>query len=965
VQHRQLPSLNTAPFRVSSSTRLVRILTLLVVLVGLAIVQPTSVAASSTSKLPPPGQSAAVSLRSTAAQLSEVVTTTASKPSREVFGFALASSLSDSTFGYPSWKFSLLSTVAFFGLHINWDGTVVADSGWNVWNSAALTNLVGTAHAAGTKVVLTIILQDFQPGTPNMCAGLINRAVTVGQAAAQALAKGVDGLNVDYEGLNGTCQNGQTSQSMLTDFARQLRAALPAGSYLSIDTYAGAAADTLGFFDVPGLNSYVDSFFVMAYDLEYSNYARSPLNCVKFCLGPTAPLTGYYYNDTSTAEQYVAAVPASKVILGVPYYGRKSCVSAAAPNQPANSSVSADSYLDASGESGAAGVGAGTYAMHRDANDPTGQERWDTWFNTSLNCTRELYWDDTVSLGKKYDLVNSDHLRGVGIWNLNYGGGAPELWSALESHFVGCSIASVGASPIPPRPAGTIVQITASSRSCPNPLYEFWVLAPGASLYTLGQAYSASPTFNWNTTSKATGTYRFSVWVRDASSAGTYGNSSGTYDSYDANLYYTLTVSCSAVGVSTAPLSPVAVGAQVAVTASASGCPNPLYEFWVLAPGASLYTIGQGYSISPTFNWNTTGKAAGSYRFSVWVRDAGSGGAYGNSSGTYDAYYANLYYSLTGGCQAVNVSASPASPGAVGTPITMTVSASGCSNPLYEFWVLAPGASLYTLGQAYSTGPAFTWNTTGKATGSYRFSVWVRDAGSAGTYGNSSGTYDAYNANLYYTLTASCPAVYVSASPASPAAVGTPITVSAGASGCPNPLYEFWVLAPGASLYTLGQAYSSNGVFNWNMSGKAAGTYRLSVWVRDAGSAGIYGNSSGTYDAYNASLYYTLTASCSAVNVSASPASPGAVGSQVTVTASASGCPNPLYEFWVLAPGASLYTLGQAYSSNGVFNWNTSGKAAGTYRFSVWVRDASSAGTYGNSSGRYDAYNANLYYTLN
>src|SRR5712691_1953550 len=44
-------------------------------------------------------------------------------PQREVFGFALASSLSDPTVGYPSWNFSLLSTVAYFGLHVNDNGT--------------------------------------------------------------------------------------------------------------------------------------------------------------------------------------------------------------------------------------------------------------------------------------------------------------------------------------------------------------------------------------------------------------------------------------------------------------------------------------------------------------------------------------------------------------------------------------------------------------------------------------------------------------------------------------------------------------------------------------------------------------------------------------------------------------------------------------------------------------------------
>jgi len=354
---------------------------------------------------------------------------------REVFGFALASSLNDPTVGYPSWNFSLLSTVAFFGLHVNDDGTFAADSGWNVWNSSQLTGLLSAAHGSGTRVVLTIILQDFAAGTPHMCAGLTSRATTVSQTVAQVAAKGVDGVNIDYEGLAGSCANGQVPRSAMTDFAHQLRAALPAGSYLSVDTYASSAGDPSGFFDVPGLGAYADAFFVMAYDQERSNWSHPPLSCSSFCLGPTAPLTGYFYNDTTDASQYLAAVPASKVILGTPYYGRKSCVSSAAPNQTPTGAVSADGYRDAVAESGAPGVMPGSYVAHRDANDPAGQERWDTWFNTSAACTRELYWDDTTSLGHKYDLVNQDQLRGVGIWNLNFGGGATELWNLLAAKF--------------------------------------------------------------------------------------------------------------------------------------------------------------------------------------------------------------------------------------------------------------------------------------------------------------------------------------------------------------------------------------------------------------------------------------------------------------------------------------------------------------------------------------------------
>jgi spore germination protein YaaH len=885
--------------------------------------------------------------------------------SKEVFGFALASSLSDPTVGYPSWNFSLLTTVAFFGLHINWDGTVVADPAWDVWNSAALTNLVSTAHAAGTKVVLTIDLQDFQPGTPNMCAGLINRAVTVKQAAAQVAAKGVDGVNVDYEGLNGTCQNGATSQSMLTDFVRQLRAALQAGSYLSIDTYAGAAADTLGFFDVGGLNSYVDSFFVMAYDLEYSNYWRSPLGCVRFCLGPTAPLSGYYYNDTSTADQYVAAVPASKVILGVPYYGRKSCVSAAAPNQQPTSGVVADSYLDASTESGAAGVGAGSYAMHRDANDPAGQERWDTWFNTSLGCTRELYWDDTVSLGAKYDLVNRDGLRGVGIWTLNYGGSSPELWSALSIHFsAACSVVSVTVTPVSPAGVGAKVTLTAHASGCPNPLYHFSVLAPGATTYQMVQDYSTSPSLTWNTTGLAPGAYRFSVWARDAASSGVYGNSSGRWDAYDNNAVYSLTASCSAVGVSGAPSSPVGAGGTVTLTAHASGCSNPLYHFSVLAPGATTYQMVQDYSTSPSLTWNTTGLAPGAYRFSVWARDAASSGVYGNSSGRWDAYDNDTVYSLTASCSAVGVSGAPSSPVGAGVAVTLTAHASGCSNPLYHFDVLAPGATTYQMVQDYSTSPSLTWNTTGLAPGGYRFSVWARDAASSGVYGNSSGRWDAYDNNTVYTLATVCGAVSVTVSPPSPSSVGAVVTVTAHATGCPDPVYHFGVLAPGATTYQMVQDYSTSPSLTWNTTGLAPGIYRFSVWARDAASSGTYGNSSGRWDAYDNNTLYTMTPVCAAVSVSVSPTSPSKVGTGVIVTARATGCANPLYHFSVLAPGATSYTVVQGYSSSASFTWNTTGLAPGTYRFSVWATDAASSGVYGNSVGRWDAYNNDTVFVL-
>jgi spore germination protein YaaH len=776
---------------------------------------------------------------------------------REVFGFALASSLGDPNFGYPSWNFSALSTVAFFGLHIDGNGAIVGDSGWSVWNSSTLTSLLSTAHAANTKVVLTIILQDFQPGTPTMCAGLANRATTVAQAVAQVNAKHVDGINVDYEGLNGTCSNGQTSQSMLTDFARQLRSAMPSPAYLSFDTYASSAVDTLGFFDIAGLNAYVDSFFVMAYDLEYSNWRRSPTSCVSFCLGPTAPLSGYYYNDTSSASQYAAVVGASKVLLGVPYYGRKACVGGGVPNAYPIGAVTADTYLDASSEATDPAVTSGSYAVHRDANDPAGQERWDSWYNASLGCTRELYWDDATSLGLKYDLVNRAGLRGVGIWNLNYGGGAPELWSALLSHFAGCQSVTATSSPISPAAVGTPVTLTAAASGCANanPRYAYWLQAPGSSTWQLPQQYSTNPSFAWNTTGLAAGTYRFVIWALDAASNGLYANSLGRFDTW-VELDMTLTPTpCTGLSATFAPANGTLAGNAVTVTATAYTCPHPRYQFELLSSGSQTWRVVQPYSSNATFNWTTTGAAAGTYRFIVKAQDTSSAGLASSSLGTWDVYVARQY-TLTRACTGLTLTTSPSGSAPAGARVSVTATAYTCPSPVYQFEVLAPGSQTWQVAQAYSSNPTLSWSTSGLAAGVYTFSVLARDAYSPGLAGDSLGSWDVYVAEPY-SLVTPCSGAAATFAPATSAKAGTSVSITASASGCTGAQYQFEMLAPGSQSWQVVRAYSSSATYTWNTTGAPVGAYRFIVKVRNSSGTGAAGagNPNGTWDAYTTAGY--------------------------------------------------------------------------------------------------------------
>jgi plastocyanin len=267
------------------------------------------------------------------------------------------------------------------------------------------------------------------------------------------------------------------------------------------------------------------------------------------------------------------------------------------------------------------------------------------------------------------------------------------------------------------------------------------------------------------------------------------------------------------------------------------------------------------------------------------------------------------------------------------------------------------------LAQAYSTTNTFSWNTTGKPAGTYYVSVRVRDASSPGVSANFSGTWDAYNTISYVLTVNPCTGLSVTSAPSGTASAGTTVIFTATGT-CPNasPVYQFWILAPGATSYTLARAYSTTNTFSWNTAGLVAGTYYISVWVRDANSPGAFSNSNGTWDTYNASTYALTTTPCASVGVTSSPSGTAAAGTTVTFTATAMGCPHasPLYEFWILTPGGS-WTKVQAYSTTNTFSWVTTGKPAGTYYMSVRVRDAQSTGTSGNFSGTWDAYNSSTY----
>jgi hypothetical protein len=195
-----------------------------------------------------------------------------------------------------------------------------------------------------------------------------------------------------------------------------------------------------------------------------------------------------------------------------------------------------------------------------------------------------------------------------------------------------------------------------------------------------------------------------------------------------------------------------------------------------------------------------------------------------------------------------------------------------------------------------------------------------------------------------------CTAVSISAAPPSPQAAGVTITVTAVGT-CPdaNPQFQFVALWAGTGTWVVQRAWSTSTTWTWNSTGAPPGTEKFGVWVRDANSLGLNNSSTGRYDTL-ASIPYTVGSNgiaCTAVTVTAAPASPQNAGASITVTATPT-CPNasPKFQFVALWAGVNTWIVQQPYSTTATWTWNSTGAHAGAERFGVWVKDAASSNAY-------------------
>jgi GH18 family chitinase len=276
------------------------------------------------------------------------------------------------------------------------------------------TSLIDNAHSNGVKVLPSIGGWTLSNNFPAIAADPVKRN-NFAQACANLITTyGFDGIDLDWE-YPGYAPHSGTPQDFqnFTLLLQAVRSALNAiDNNLLLTAAVGASAANMSNVDWPAVSNYLDIINLMSYDFfgtwDATTNHNSPL---------LAPVQGDpEFNIASSVDRLVNTymVPADKITVGVPFYGR-SAITNGAPGLHVPSTGAADLVTFAADE--------GTplyYNIMLAANQFTAY--WDAtakvpyMLGNSINTF--LSYDNPESIELKAQYIIDEGLRGAIIWEI-------------------------------------------------------------------------------------------------------------------------------------------------------------------------------------------------------------------------------------------------------------------------------------------------------------------------------------------------------------------------------------------------------------------------------------------------------------------------------------------------------------------------------------------------------------------
>jgi predicted chitinase len=211
--------------------------------------------------------------------------------------------------------FNNINTLAFFDLPVNGDGTIDTDNdGYETFTSDSANTLFHTAHAKGSKVVVTLT-QTNSSDIKTLLDSSAAQKRLIKQATQAVKDAGIDGVVVDFE-LKG--DSGSSYKNNFTTFignlTKDMHQEVP-NAQVSVALNRQWLKDSL--YDPEALASSADHIFLMAYDFAVSEAKGTT---------PEAPVYGYnpdsYWTDLNTAiNSFAEHMPTEKLVVETAWYG--------------------------------------------------------------------------------------------------------------------------------------------------------------------------------------------------------------------------------------------------------------------------------------------------------------------------------------------------------------------------------------------------------------------------------------------------------------------------------------------------------------------------------------------------------------------------------------------------------------------------------------------------------------------
>jgi len=232
-----------------------------------------------------------------------------------------------------------------------------------------------------------------------------------------------DGIDIDWEypvegGVTqGLPEDTGNFTAMVAEFRRQLDAVRPG---LLLTAALPAEAELYKNFELKKISRTMNELSIMAYDLHWNSEPVTNLHSPLFHdpADPSKPPMDTYFGEYAVQGFLQAGVPARKVILGVPFYGK---------GWTGVKDTNHGLYQPASGPA----KDWGSYKMLKALPDADRQ-----YYATPATCSvwsGENFWsyDCPEALHRKMDYIRSHHLGGVMFWELSQDTDDGELLHAL------------------------------------------------------------------------------------------------------------------------------------------------------------------------------------------------------------------------------------------------------------------------------------------------------------------------------------------------------------------------------------------------------------------------------------------------------------------------------------------------------------------------------------------------------